>query len=71
MAIWLASLALDRWRRIENCGEGEGRDAAPLALVAETARGPRIETANAAAHAAGVQAGTLLADARGICPCLQ
>lgn len=68
LAIWCARLALDRWRLAEACGEGEGADAAPLALVTETAHGPRIDAANAAAHAAGAQAGMRLADARALCP---
>ena len=48
MAIWCADLALDRWRHAENCRRGEGPDAAPLALIAETTHGPRIDAANAA-----------------------
>lgn len=71
MAIWLTNLAIDRWRHSEHCRKGEGRDAAPLALIAETAHGPRIEAVNDAAFAAGVEAGTRLADARGLCPHLQ
>src|SRR5690606_30743474 len=42
MAIWLARLAIDRWRLSENCEEGQGTDAGPLALITETARGLRI-----------------------------
>jgi protein ImuB len=72
MAIWLARLAIDRWRQKqsapEDCKEGEGRDAEPLALIGETAHGPRVEAANAAALGLGVRAGMLLADARGLCP---
>ncbi len=70
MAIWLMRLAVDRWRLTERLEEGEGADAAPLALIADTAHGPRIAAANAAAIAAGVQAGTMLADARTVCPTL-
>ena len=45
MAIWCADLALDRWRHSESCQRGEGVDAAPLALITETAHGPRIDAA--------------------------
>ena len=71
LAIWLARLAIDRWRLAERCGEGEGPDAAPLALVAETAHGPRIEAANRAACEAGAHPGRRLADARALCPRLE
>jgi protein ImuB len=70
MAIWCADLALDRWRRAEGCVRGAGRDAAPLALIAETAHGPRIAAVNAAGAAEGVRAGAMLADARALCPAL-
>lgn len=68
LAIWLARLALDRWRLAEGCAEGEGADAEPLALIAETAHGPRLAAVNQAAAAAGARAGTMLADARALCP---
>lgn len=68
MAIWLPALALDRWRRAEGIAPGEGADAAPLALVSDTAHGPRIDAVNAAARAAGAAAGMRLADARALCP---
>jgi len=68
LAIWLARLALDRWRLAEGCAEGEGADAEPLALIAETAHGPRLAAVNRAAAAAGARAGTMLADARALCP---
>lgn len=68
MAIWACELALDRWRHSENCARGEGGDAQPLALIAETARGPRIEAANAAGLAEGAVRGMMLADARTLCP---
>ncbi|MBO9498523.1 MAG: DNA polymerase Y family protein [Novosphingobium sp.] len=68
MAIWLPCLAIDRWRHSERCKAGEGADAAPLALIAETAHGPRIEAVNAAALAVGIRLGMLLADARSIHP---
>ncbi|HUQ12864.1 MAG TPA: DUF6504 family protein [Novosphingobium sp.] len=68
LAIWLARLAIDRWRLGEGCTEGEGADAAPLALIGETAHGPRIDAANRAALAAGMRAGMGLADARAVCP---
>ena len=68
LAIWLARLALDRWRLAEGCVQGEGADAGPLALIAETAHGPRLAAVNKAAAAAGARAGTMLADARALCP---
>ena len=71
MAVWLARLALDRWRQAEHCLPGEGADADPLALITETAHGPRIDAANDAALAAGAAAGMMLADARTLCPSLQ
>lgn len=70
LAIWLARLAVDRWRLSEGCARGEGADAAPLALASETAHGPRITAANDAGLAAGAQPGLLLADARALCPIL-
>jgi protein ImuB len=71
MAIWLARLAVDRWRQAEGCAAGEGADAAPVALIAETAHGPRIEAANDAGLAAGARPGMRLADARALCPRLR
>src|SRR6187549_3322107 len=68
MAVWLTRLALDRWRHAEGCKKGEGADAAPVALVAETAHGPRIEAANDAGLAAGARPGMRLADARTLYP---
>jgi len=70
MAIWLARLPVDRWRLAEGCQRGEGADAAPLVLIAETAHGPRIEAANDPGHDAGARPGMLLADARALCPAL-
>lgn len=61
-------LAIDHWRLTEGLVEGEGADAAPLALISETAHGPRIIAVNAAGLTAGVQAGMRLADARVLCP---
>ncbi len=71
MAIWCADLALDRWRHSEGCQRGEGPDAAPLALITETAHGPRIDAANPAARAAGAAKGMMLADARTLCPAIE
>jgi protein ImuB len=71
MAIWLARLAVDRWRQAEDCGRGEGADGEPVALVAETAHGPRIVEANDAGLAAGARPGMPLADARTLCPLLK
>ncbi len=63
LAIWLARLAIDRWR-LANAGA----DTAPLVLIAETAHGPRIAAANAAGLEAGARVGSMLADARALCP---
>lgn len=63
-------LAIDRWRQCEGLGEGEGADAAPLALIAESTHGLRITAANAAGLAAGARPGMMLADARTLCPVL-
>src|SRR5688572_26371878 len=79
MAIWLARLAVDRWRQAEGCPErsrrgfkrGEGADGEPVALVAETAHGPRIAAANDAGLAAGARPGMPLTDARTLCPALR
>jgi protein ImuB len=68
LSIWLARLSADRWRLCEGITLGEGADSAPLALITETAHGPRIDTANEAGLAAGVRAGMMLADARTLCP---
>ncbi len=68
MAIWLPRLAIDRWRQAEGCKPGEGADAEPVALIVETAHGPRIEAANEAALAVGAQPGMRLADARALYP---
>ncbi|GGC19662.1 hypothetical protein GCM10011371_04190 [Novosphingobium marinum] len=68
LAIWCRRLAIDRWRLAEGIGEGEGADAAPLALIAETAHGPRITAANGMGAAGGARQGMMLADARTLCP---
>ena len=68
LSVWLSQLAIDRWRQVEGIARGEGRDASPLALIAETAHGPRIEAANDAGRAAGARKGMMLADARTLCP---
>ena len=79
MAIWLSRLAVDRWRQAEACPEpgrrggkrGEGADAEPVALIAETAHGPRITATNDAALAAGARPGMPVTDARALCPQLK
>ena len=70
MAIWLVRLAMDRWHQNHTALEpdGAGAGAHPFALISETARGPRIDAANAPALAISVRPGMLLADARGLCP---
>lgn len=70
LSIWLWRLAMDRWWLSQGLAEGEGADATPLALVAETARGVKIAAANAAGLAAGAAPGMMLADARTLCPSL-
>lgn len=67
MAVWLPRLAVDRWRLSEGCGRGEGADASPTALIAETAHGLRIDAVNDAGLAAGAAPGMMLPDARAIC----
>ena len=64
LSIWLARLSVDRWRRAST----PEADAAPTALILETAHGPRITAANDAGLAAGARPGMLLADARALCP---
>jgi protein ImuB len=71
MAIWLPRLAVDRWRQAEGCARGEGADAEPLALITETAHGPRIDQAHDAGLAAGARPGMAVADARTLCPALK
>ncbi|MEO0644192.1 MAG: DNA polymerase Y family protein, partial [Pseudomonadota bacterium] len=69
-------MSVDRWRLAQGhdgraCERGEGADADPVALITETAHGPRIASVNAAARDAGAQAGTMLADARALCPAIK
>ena len=71
MSVWLSRLAIDRWRLGSGIAPGEGADAEPLALIAETAHGPRIDALNDAGFAAGPRPGMMLADARALCPRLQ
>ena len=72
LALWCARLSVDRWRLglgpEQACAKGEGADAEPTALITETAHGPRIAAVNRAGRAAGVMPGTMLADARTVCP---
>ncbi|MGQ7828956.1 Y-family DNA polymerase [Altererythrobacter sp. Z27] len=70
MSIWFAQFAVDRWRLSNGFRRGEGADAAPTVLIAETAHGPRIAAANDAGRAAGARAGMMLADARTLCPAI-
>ena len=55
-------LAVDRWQ------QAEGTSDAPLALIAESAHGPRLTALNQAGLAAGVRPGMMLTDARALCP---
>lgn len=68
LSVWLSRLAIDRWRLGEGLAPEEGADAEPLALITDTAHGPRIDAANAAGLAAGARPGMMLADARALCP---
>jgi len=68
LSIWLARLSVDRWRRAHAPEAQAAADAAPTALILETAHGPRITAANDAGLAAGARVGMLLADARALCP---
>ena len=71
LAIWCARLSIDRWRLAQGCERGEGPDAEPVALITETAHGPRIEAVNDAAREAGAHVQTMLADARTVCPAIK
>ncbi len=71
LSAWLSRLAIDRWRLANALAPGEGADADPLALITDTAHGPRIDAANAAGLAAGAGPGMMLADARALCPKIQ
>jgi protein ImuB len=68
LSIWFARLSVDRWRLALAPDARAAADAAPTALILETAHGPRIAAANAAGLAAGARGGMLLADARALCP---
>jgi protein ImuB len=68
MAIWCAQLSVDHWRLSSGIKRGEGSDSAPLALIAETAHGPRLKAVNDAARGVGLHSGMMLADARTLCP---
>jgi len=71
LSIWCARLSVDRWRLAHGHRLGEGADAQPTALITETAHGPRIAALNAAGHESGAHIGTMLADARAVCPSIQ
>ena len=64
LSIWLRSLAMDRWR----AAHADADDSHPRVLIADTAHGPRIEAVNRAGMAAGARVGSMLADARTLCP---
>jgi len=71
MSIWLMRLAMDRWQLHTARKQAEGgrcADTGPLALISETAHGPRLDAVNASGLALGVRPGMLLADARSLCP---
>ena len=64
LSIWLMALAIDRWR----LAAPAGADAAPFALLTESAHGQRLAAVNAAARDGGARIGQALADARALCP---
>lgn len=67
LSIWLPAMAMDRWRQ-DGGEQRRALDTQPLVLIADTAHGPHIETANHAGMAAGARRGMMLADARTLCP---
>jgi protein ImuB len=67
LSIWLPQLAINRW---ETSAPPELAQQ-PVALITDSAHGPRIVAVNQLARAAGVAAALRLADARGLCPALQ
>ena len=66
MAIWLARLAIDRWQLADSARADP--TALPTALISETAHGPRLTAVNHAARREGLRPGTMLTDARALCP---
>jgi protein ImuB len=68
MAAWCPALAIDRWQLCRKAPDAPDLSDQPLVLVGETAHGPRITAASAAARAAGARVGMLLADARALAP---
>lgn len=66
LAIWLPTLAIDRWRRRSPADA----DTAPTALVDDGTHGPRIVAVNAIAAALGVTPGARLADVRAFAPAI-
>lgn len=71
LSIWLPSLAIDRWQAGAPPDLADKPVALPVALIADSAHGPRIVAVNRPANAAGLAAAMRLADARGLCPMLQ
>lgn len=67
MSIWLPQLAVNRWETSAPLELSQK----PVALIADSAHGPRIVAVNQMALDAGVAAAMRLADARGLCPLLQ
>ena len=64
LSLWLRALAMDRHR----LNHGEEEAGRPRVLIADTAHGPRIQAVGRAAAEAGARVGTMLADARAVCP---
>ncbi len=60
-------MAIDRWKT----NAPPELTQKPVALIADSAHGPRIVAVNHLAREAGVSAAMRLADARGLCPALQ
>ena len=68
LSVWLANLAIDRWRLATMGQEGAPRGDAPVVLIADTAHGPRITAVTPAARDRGAMPGMRLADARALAP---
>lgn len=64
LSLWLPALAMDRHRLLH----GEEEPGRPRVLIADTAHGPRIAAVGQRAAEAGARPGTMLADARAVCP---
>lgn len=64
LSLWLRALPMDRHLLLNDPEEPRK----PLALIADTAHGPRIEAVGPAGAELGARVGMMLADARALCP---